>query len=135
MAARLARLGYSDYHHSYAAVTRILRRGPVPIGRLGSLLGVTRQAARKAVDGLGRRGYARTERDPRDSRKLNVVLTSKGEAYALAVVEVSETLNRELSDRFDPAQLSAARAVLRAAIRGEAALAEAEAGDDGSPEH
>jgi DNA-binding MarR family transcriptional regulator len=107
----------------------------VPIGRLGSLLGVTRQAARKAVDGLGRRGYARTERDPRDSRKLNVVLTSKGEAYALAVVEVSETLNRELSDRFDPAQLSAARAVLRAAIRGEAALAEAEAGDDGSPEH
>ena len=119
MAARLARLGYQDYRRSDAALLRLLRRGPIPIGRLGLVLGVTRQGARKAVDGLAERHYARTERDADDSRRLNVVLTSKGEAYAQAIVEVIDALNRELSERVDPAQLSAAEVVLRAATRSE----------------
>ena len=79
-------------------------------------LGITRQAARKVADGLGERDYARTERDARDSRKLNIVLTTRGELYAGAVVEVIEALNAELRDRVDLSQLKAADAVLRAAI-------------------
>ena len=77
---------------------------------------MTRQAARKAADGLQQRGYARAERDPADSRKLNIVLTARGEAYAQAIVRVIDELNRELSQRADPAQLAAADAILRAAI-------------------
>jgi DNA-binding MarR family transcriptional regulator len=120
MASRLDQLGYPDYRRTDAAALRLLLRGPVPVGRLGAVLGVTRQAARKVADGLGQRAYARTERDARDSRKLNIVLTARGEQYARAVVEVIMALNTELSDRVDPAQLIAADAVLRASITDDA---------------
>jgi DNA-binding MarR family transcriptional regulator len=116
MARRLEELGYPDYRRSDAAVMRLLRRGPTPVGRLGAVLGVSRQAARKVDDGLAQRGYAGTERDETDSRKLNVVLSPRGEDYARAVVEVIGALNSELADRLHPAQLAAAEEVLRAVI-------------------
>lgn len=125
MASRLDRLGYAEYRRSDAAALRLLRRGPVPVGRLGAVLGVTRQAARKVADGLERRDYARAERDERDSRKLNVVLTPRGQAYADAVVEVVDALNRELCERVDLVQLIAADAVLRAVIIDEGAVGHA----------
>ena len=122
MADRLARLGYADYRRSDAITLRTLIRGPVPVGRLGAELGVTRQAARKVIDGLEQRKFVRTERDAHDSRVLNVILTPAGQAYARAVIEVIHALNREFSERADPAQLAAADAVLRAAIAGDANL-------------
>jgi DNA-binding MarR family transcriptional regulator len=117
MAARLAERGYADYRRSDAAAARLLlRRGPVPVGQLGLGLGVTRQAARKVADGLQQRGYATTERDPRDSRQLNVTLTPAGQDYARAVIAVIGELNTEVAQRTDPAQLAAADAVLRAVL-------------------
>jgi DNA-binding MarR family transcriptional regulator len=116
MAAGLAARGYADYRQSDAAVMRILLRRALPVGRLALVLGVTRQAARKVAEGLEQRNLAMTERDPADSRKLNVVLTPAGHAYANAVTEVLHTLNRELAQRVDPGQLAAADAVLRAAV-------------------
>lgn len=122
MAARLGQLGYPDYRRSDAAALRLLRRGPVPVGRLGADLGITRQAARKIADGLEQREYARTERDERDSRMLNVILTPAGTAYAQAITEVVHALDREFRQRVDPAQLAAADAVLRAVITDDSAL-------------
>lgn len=116
MATRLEGRGYRDYRRSDAAVMRLLRHRGLSIGELGAALGITRQAARKLTDGLERRGYARTEQDPRDSRRLNILLTNEGEAYAQAVVEVIQALNRELADRVDSDQLAAADTVLRAAL-------------------
>jgi len=78
MAARLTRCGFDDYRRSDAAVFRLLLAGPVPVGRLGNSLGVTRQAARKVADGLATRGLATTERDLLDGRRLNVVLSAAG---------------------------------------------------------
>ena len=122
MADRLAGLGYPDYRRSDAAALRLLRRGPVPVGRLGAGLGVTRQAARKVADGLVQRDYARTERDAHDSRVLNVVLTAGGIAYARVMTEVIQALNREFRQRVDPAQLAAADAILRAVFAGDSVL-------------
>jgi DNA-binding MarR family transcriptional regulator len=116
MAGSLGALGYDDYRRSDAAVMRTLLRGPMSIGGLGDALGVTRQAARKVVDGLERRGFANTARDDRDTRQVNVFLTANGEAYADAVVAVIERLNRDLSRRLDPAALVAADGVLRAVL-------------------
>ena len=117
MSGRLAELGHTDYRRSDAAAVRLLlRAGPVPVGQLGAVLGVTRQAARKAADALVHRGYAVTRRDPDDTRQLNVILTPAGEEYARAVVAVIAQLNREVRERVDPAQLAAADAVLRAAL-------------------
>jgi len=116
MESRLDSAGYPGYRRSDAAVLRLLRRGPAPVGRLGTVLGVTRQAARKVADALVQRGYATTERDSADARQLNIVLTPAGEDYARAITAVIEALNHELSARVDPAQLAAADAVLRAAL-------------------
>lgn len=116
MASRLDALGYPGYLRSDAAVIRLLRRGPVPVGRLGTVLGVTRQAARKVADGLEQRGYATTARDTRDTRQVNVILTPAGHTYARAVTAVIEELNREVARQVGPGQLAAADAVLRAAL-------------------
>lgn len=122
MADRLGQFGYSDYRRSDAIALRMLNRGPVPAGRLGTALGVTRQAARKVIDGLEQRGYVRTERDAHDSRVLNVILTPAGAAYARAVIQVVHDLNREFCGQADPAQLAAADAVLRAVIASDSSL-------------
>ena len=116
MARRLADLGYDDYRRTDAAVMRLLLGGPLPVGRLGMPLGVTRQAARKVADGLEQRGFAITGRDHRDARQLNVILTPAGRDYARAIVIVIGELNREVARRTDPAQLAAADAVLRAVL-------------------
>jgi DNA-binding MarR family transcriptional regulator len=116
MASRLGALGYPGYVRSDAAAIRLLRRGPASLGQLGTVLGVTRQAARKVADGLQRRGYVTTARDRRDTRQVNVILTPAGHDYAVAVTAVIEQLNREVAQRVSPAQLTAADAVLRAAL-------------------
>jgi DNA-binding MarR family transcriptional regulator len=114
--SRLERLGYAGFRRGDAAAMRLLWQGPLPVGRLGAGLGVTRQAARKVADALEQRGYVTTERDSRDSRQLNVTLTPVGRGYALAVLAVTEQLNREVAGRVSPAQLAAADTVLRAAL-------------------
>ncbi|MGH2856563.1 MAG: MarR family winged helix-turn-helix transcriptional regulator [Solirubrobacteraceae bacterium] len=116
MADGLERAGFPDYRRSDAAIVRLLARGGLTVGRLGELIGVTRQAARKLADGLERRGYARTERDELDARKLLLSLTPQGVAYARAIVVTIDALGRELAERVAPEQLEAAEAVLRAAI-------------------
>ena len=109
-------LGYADFRRGDAAATRLLLREPLPVGKLGTHLGVTRQAARKVADGLQQRGFATTGRDRRDARQLNVTLTAAGQDYARSVITVIDELNREVGERADPAQLAAADAMLRAVL-------------------
>jgi DNA-binding MarR family transcriptional regulator len=116
MSSRLERRGYTGYRRTDAGALRMLWQGPLPVGQLGADLGVTRQAARKIVDGLEQRGYVTTERDSRDTRQLNVALTQDGRVYALAVILVIRELNHEIAERVSPDQLAAADAVLRAAL-------------------
>jgi DNA-binding MarR family transcriptional regulator len=97
----------------------MLLRGPLPIGSLGRVLGVTRQAARKVARQLHQRGYATTASDPDDARKVIVVATAQGQAYARAMVEVIASLNQTLAELVNPDQLIAADIVLRATITGE----------------
>jgi DNA-binding MarR family transcriptional regulator len=117
MAQGVAAFGYPGYRPTDAALVRLLRRrGSVSINQIGTRLGVTRQAARKLVNGLERRGYANEERDASDGRLVNVALTSAGERYAEAVVAVIHELNRELSERVGRDALVGADSVLRAVI-------------------
>ena len=116
MTSRLERRGYADYRRTDAAALRMLWQSPLPVGRLGTGLGVTRQAARKIADALEQRGYATAERDSRDTRQLNITLTPVGRDYARAVIAVTEELNKEVAARVSPAQLTAADTVLRAAL-------------------
>jgi DNA-binding MarR family transcriptional regulator len=116
MTSRLEKLGYAGFRRGDAAAMRVLWWGPLPVGRLGVALGVTRQAARKVADALEQRGYVTTERDSRDSRQLNITLTPVGRDYARAVAVITEELSREVAGRVGPAELAAADTVLRAAL-------------------
>lgn len=116
MAGELQARGYGDYRASDAGAVRLLTAGPAPVGHLGAVLGVTRQAARKVARGLEERGYVSTSPDPRDARKLNVTLTQAGRDYADAITEVIAALNQALAERVQRGHLTAADTVLRAAI-------------------
>lgn len=119
MAAELEHRGFADYRVTDAATLRRLLRGPASVGELGVHLGVTRQAARKVMRGLEERGYASTQADADDARKLNVILSSAGRAYADAIVGVIAGLNRAVAARVTAGELAAADAVLRASIEDE----------------
>jgi DNA-binding MarR family transcriptional regulator len=124
MADGLRRRGYDDYRASDAAACRRLLRGPIPVGRVADGQGVSRQAARKIVEGLEQRNYVTTERDVGDARRLNVALTPAGEAYAWAVVEVINALNGALTERVDREALAGARKALLAVLSGEGGVRE-----------
>lgn len=119
MAAELADRGFADYRITDAGTMRRLLRGPISVGELGVHLGVTRQAARKVIRGLVERGYASTRADADDARKLNVILTSAGRGYAIAIIEVIAELNGAMATRVAAHDLAAADAVLRASIEDE----------------
>jgi DNA-binding MarR family transcriptional regulator len=111
--SRLDGRGYGDYRRSDALALRWLRHGQVPLGQLATTLGVSRQAARKVVDGLVARSFASVQRDQHDARRLNVALTVQGTHYAQAVAEVVKALNEELEAQIDPYDLVVVKAVLR----------------------
>jgi DNA-binding MarR family transcriptional regulator len=112
MAQRLAALGFDDYRRSDPLVMRSLRGGAVPLGSLGVTLGVTRQGARKVVNGLVGRGYAIVTTSSEDSRRRLVSLTPRGRDYLAAVVVTLRALHDEVVENVDGHQLAAAYEVL-----------------------
>lgn len=122
MAAALSERGYPDYRRTDAWVMRRLLEGPLAVTQVGVLLGVTRQAGRKVVDGLSDRGYAVATPDAQDRRRVNVTLTPAGREYGQVVREVIASLNRGLVARVDPGDLQAADRVLRAVLDEETRL-------------
>lgn len=121
MAAHVAAAGFDDYRRTDAALVRMLSRRPRSIGEIGTALGVSRQAARKFVTGLERRGLVTTAKDASDARQLNVGLTPHGVRYARAITDAIGALDRRLAARVEPGQLLAADAVLRATLPDEQA--------------
>jgi DNA-binding MarR family transcriptional regulator len=113
MSRRLGELGYPDYRRSDAILLRWLRHGPLPFSELAATLGVSRQAARKFIEGLTMRHFVVVERDQDDARRLNVALTEEGEDYARHVLDVVTALNAQLDEHVDPYDLAVVKSVLR----------------------
>ncbi len=126
MSKRLAGMGFNDYRRSDSALMRLLARGPTSITEIGVGLGVSRQAARKALDGVIERGYGTESRDSDDARQVVITLTSAGVRYAQAIRAAISALNRDLERRVSPKSLSAADEVLRASITDETARSRAD---------
>jgi len=76
--ARLAADGFDDLRFGDGVVFQHLVEGRVTVTVLAERLGVTQQAASKAVADLERRGYVRRVADPADARARLVELTARG---------------------------------------------------------
>jgi DNA-binding MarR family transcriptional regulator len=115
--ARLAADGFDDLRFADGVVFQHLVEGPVTGSALAERLGVTQQAASKAVAGLERRGYVRREPDPTDARARLVTLTSRGRDAVEGGRRHRAAVARELEDRLGARRVEAARRLLVDAVR------------------
>lgn len=99
-AAEAVREGLADQGHpalrvSHGYVVQHLLAGPRAVSELAALLGVTQQAASKAVLELEELGYVASRPDAEDGRRRLVELSPRG----LAVVESARRARRRLEEK------------------------------------
>jgi DNA-binding MarR family transcriptional regulator len=109
---RIAADGMDDLRFADGVVFQHLVGSPRTIGALAERLGVSQQAASKAVADLERRGYVQREADPEDRRVRLVVLTGRGEAAIEAGRRHRAAVAVELAERLGPRRVEAARRTL-----------------------
>jgi DNA-binding MarR family transcriptional regulator len=113
---RLTAPGFGDLRFNDGVVIQHVLAAPLSITALAERMGVTQQAASKAVAELERRGLLSREPDPADARTKLLHLTE----HAHDAVEATRTLRAELQDEleteFGAARVEDARALLAAII-------------------
>ena len=109
---RIAADGMGDLRFADGFVFQHLVPGPLPIGALGERMGVTQQAASKAVADLARRGYVERVAGAEDARVRSVSLTDRGHAAIEAGRRHRAALEGELAERLGPRRVEAARRLL-----------------------
>ena len=85
------------------------RDGPVSLGDVAELLGVTKQAASKLVDSMQAAGYAERVADPDDARGRRVRLTARGRRALDAVEQIYRALETEWAALIGPRRLESLR--------------------------
>jgi DNA-binding MarR family transcriptional regulator len=86
--------------------------GPIAIGALADRLGVTQQAASKAVADLERRGYVERVTGTEDGRVRHVSLTGRGRAAIESGRRHRAALQDELAAKLGPRRAEGARRLL-----------------------
>ncbi len=113
---RLAARGFGELRFNDGVVIQHVLAAPLSITALAERMGVTQQAASKAVADLERRGLLRREPDPADARTKLLHLT----AHALAAVEATRELRQHLQDEvvaeYGAERVEAARELLASVI-------------------
>ncbi|MFF1607963.1 MarR family winged helix-turn-helix transcriptional regulator [Amycolatopsis sp. NPDC058278] len=113
---RLAGQGFGDLRFNDGVVIQHVLASPLSITALAERMGITQQAASKAVADLERRGLLRRDPDPADARTKLLHLTD----HALAAVEATRVLRRELQEElvaeYGTERVDDARALLAAII-------------------
>lgn len=84
----------------------------VPLGQLIRQLRISKQAAGQLVDTLVTRGYLERSVDPHDRRRLNVTLTDRGRAAAVAQTRARDAIDAELITRAGKQAISTTRRTL-----------------------
>jgi DNA-binding MarR family transcriptional regulator len=112
VARRIAADGLDDLRMADGVVFQHLVPGPLAIGKLAARLGVSQQAASKAVADLERRGYVRRAADPADGRTRHAALTARGEAAIAAGRRHRAAVAAELAEQLGAKRVEAARRTL-----------------------
>ncbi len=109
---RLAERGWTGVRVSYGFVLLAARDGGIRGTDIAALLGVSKQAASKLVDGMRDAGYLAREPDPDDERAKRVVLTDRGHALLTAVEQIYAELESDWAALLDEGAVEAMRADL-----------------------
>lgn len=113
---RLATQGFGELRFNDGVVIQHVLAAPLSISALAERMGVTQQAASKAVADLERRGLLRRDPDPGDARTKLLHLTE----HALAAVEATRALRAALHDElvseFGAAWIDGSRTLLAGVI-------------------
>jgi DNA-binding MarR family transcriptional regulator len=98
MRQALAQAGYGDIPRNglYVIGGLAFGGGNVPLSKLIRDMRISKQAAGQLVDTLVTRGYLQRAVDKDDRRKLNVTLTERGAAAAVAQASARETVDAAL---------------------------------------
>jgi DNA-binding MarR family transcriptional regulator len=94
----------------------LARHDGVPIRRLVTALGITKQGAGQLVDTLVSRGYLERTPDPHDRRQQIVTLTSRGRTAAEVQTTARAALDGDLEASVGAAAVETARRTLAALI-------------------
>jgi DNA-binding MarR family transcriptional regulator len=104
--------GMGDLRFTDGAVFQHVLAGPLSITELAGRMGVTQQAASKAVAQLERRGLLERQSSPTDARARMLHLTDAGRATIEAGRRYRAVLEDELAAEFGAERVTDARALL-----------------------
>ena len=106
---RLHAAGHPDLRISHGFVVQHLVEGPVRMGDLAARMGVTQQAASKAVTELEALGYLDRAADPDDGRVRRVGLSVRGREAVATTRAVRADVERELAAALGADRVEVAR--------------------------
>lgn len=109
---RLAAEGFGDVKFADGFIFQRVLAASVTVSDLAEALGVTQQAASKAVADLEARGYVRRATDPGDRRARRVTMTRRGHDVVAAARRHRAAVERELEGRFGRERVAATRELL-----------------------
>jgi DNA-binding MarR family transcriptional regulator len=113
---RLAAQGYGDLRFNDGVVIQHVLAAPLSITALAERMGVTQQAASKAVADLERRGLLRREPDPADARTKLLHLTEHARNAVEATRVLRRELHQELETEYGAGRVAEAKALLASII-------------------
>jgi DNA-binding MarR family transcriptional regulator len=109
----LARLGHPHARPAHGFALQAIGADGATASELGVLLGVSKQAAGKTVDGLVLLGYAERRADPDDGRRRTVVVTDAGREVLRLSVEIFERLRAEREQQVGAVRMRETEEALR----------------------
>ena len=113
--AELARQGHPDLRPMHGFVFQAIGPEGTTAVELGRRLGISKQAAGKTVDALGRLGYVERDTDPNDGRRRVVRLTGRGIDALERSARILEALRTQWAKRLGDARLRTLEEDLRKA--------------------
>ncbi len=102
----------------YSLLMLLLANGPLVPKRLARTLALSNPNLTLLLDRLQERGLIRRERNERDRRSQNIVLTDEGAALAREAAAAAQPMERELLDRLSPAERAMLIELLKKAAGG-----------------
>jgi DNA-binding MarR family transcriptional regulator len=113
---RLAERGYGDLRFNDGVVIQHVLAAPLSITALAERMGVTQQAASKAVADLERRNLIRREPDPADARTKLLHLTEHARNAVEETRALRQELQQEIENEYGSERVEDARTLLASII-------------------